>query len=120
MSPPEWHAEAKRLRAEVEFLTERLARPDPSWVGRSSNAMVAQALAGSRHPAEWPMDKDDLARCEETYRRAPTHLQREMFITLLRFRAHVRVGGLHCEGCDTSGHTFLREKLCRACSGERA
>ena len=103
-----------------EFLAERLAKPDSSWVGASSNAMVAQALDGSRHPAEWPMDKYDLARCEETYRRAPIHLQRKMFITLARFRAHVTVGGLYCEGCNTSGHTSLRKKRCLVCSGELA
>jgi hypothetical protein len=102
--------------APLDFLLERQLKPDHTWVGASSNAMLEQALTGTEDPATWPMDMGDLDRCEETYRRAPAYLQALMLPTLERFRRHVAEGGLYCKGCDNSiGHRSTRNGLCSKC-----
>lgn len=104
----------------TQFLALRMIQRDPSWVGLSSDAMVAQAITGGEHPRYWPADQGDLARCEETYRRAPTSLQERMLPTLKRFRRHLAQGGsIYCYGCDTSGHSSAQRNLCESCWAER-
>lgn len=107
----------EELRAERDFLLDRLVNKDSSWVGLSSNAMLAQVLTGGDYASWWPFDAGDLGRCEETYRRAPEHLKPAMLPILERFRRHVADGGLHCRGCDTSGHNHTRHNLCDECYG---
>jgi hypothetical protein len=99
----------------LAFLVDRLTRADHTWVGASSNAMVKQALLGTAYPDMLPMDRWDLARCEETYRRAPAVLQAKMLPTLELGRRAIREGGLHCRGCDTFGHSGTWRHLCSAC-----
>jgi hypothetical protein len=117
-------SDAEQVLAERDFFWRRLlsiADPgDRSMVGRSSEAMLEQAVHGLPEPRAWPSDRDDLRRCEMTLADAPPHLQERMRPTLERFRTHVSVGGLHCAGCDTSGHTSLSHGKCWACQPRRA
>lgn len=109
-----------KVGVERNFLLERQLHGDSSWVGMSSDAMVAQAITGAEHPEWWPGDQHDLARCEATYLRAPEHLKPAMLKTLERFRRHVDEGGLYCHGCDNSiGHSALSGGLCRSCWEEK-
>jgi hypothetical protein len=104
------------VAAERNFLLERSLHGDHTWVGRSSTAMVHQAINGDREPHDWPMDQHDLNRCEETYKRAPIHLKPAMLETLKRFRRHIEEGGLYCRGCDNSKeHWSTRYGLCPDC-----
>lgn len=106
--------------AERNFLLDRMQNGDHTWVGISSDAMVMQVITGAEEPARWPSDVWDLARCEETYKRAPEHLKPAMLKTLLRFRRHIEEGGLYCKGCDNSkGHHYTIRGYCRACANER-
>lgn len=78
--------------AERDFLVARMVdrRDGVSWVGISSDAMTVAAITAQRvREVDWPRDRGDLWRCEETYRRAPAHLQARMLPILERFRAHV-------------------------------
>jgi hypothetical protein len=81
--------EGERLRAERDFLLARIVARDSTWVGVSSNAMVAQAMTGAQEPSAWPYDEADLGRCVETFHRAPEHLREAMLPTLRRFQEHV-------------------------------
>lgn len=108
------------VEAERNFLLARMQHGDHTWVGRSSDAMVMQAINGTEEPTDWPFDKWDLARCEETYRRAPAHLKERMLHTLERFRRHIAEGGLYCKGCDNSkGHHYTIRGYCQGCAEER-
>jgi hypothetical protein len=82
--------ERAELKAERDFLLERMTGNQFDWVGESSNAMVAQAMWGTKRPLCFPRDSADLMRCEETYRRAPKHLQKKMLPTLEKFREDVK------------------------------
>lgn len=79
----------RRTRKERDFLLARTIDGNSDWVGRSSNELIRCAVNGDRPNHIWPLDREDLARCEETYERAPRHLQRRMEPTLNEFRAYV-------------------------------
>lgn len=114
---PERHGQ---IAAEHAFLLDRHLHGDHTWVGASSDAMLSQALTGADEAMYWPSDNADLNRCEETYRRAPEHLQARMLPTLERFRRHVAEGGLYCRGCDNSiGHWSTFHGFCPKCQEER-
>lgn len=101
------------------FLLERVVSGDHTWVGMSSDAMLWHAIMrADGYPDWWPADEHDLARCEETYRRAPLHLKRRMLHILKQFRRHVAEGGLYCVGCDTNGHRGTIGGRCNACDPE--
>lgn len=118
MTPAETLA-VSTLREERDFFWERLQEASlhhGDTVGRSSSAMLEQAVLGLDEPSCWSVDTFDLARCERTLAAAPPHLRERMRPTLERFRRHVQVGGLHCSGCDTSGHISLMRGRCGACN----
>lgn len=108
----------KRIKAERDFFWCHLL--ERSFGGRPEYAMLEQVILGHDNPARWPEDPDDMVRCEMMLAGAPAHLQVRMRRTLKRFRTHMAVGGLHCNGCDTSGHTTLRDHLCRYCISKEA
>ena len=92
-------AEIDRLRAEVEELrkgNEWLVSLLPQgWgdlgkLGRSSEALVRFALGGNE-PTEWeyPMDLDDIGRCNRAYASAPEHLKARMEPILMHYRSAV-------------------------------
>lgn len=106
------------ITAERDFLLARSLHSDHTWVGLSSTAMLNQALTGAARPDEYPRDRGDLGRCEETYRRAPVHLQLAMLPTLELFRRMVNpetgmVDGLWCYACDHGGHSTTWRDLCK-------
>lgn len=109
-----------RVASERNFLLERHLYGDHTWVGRSSTAMVTHIMSGAvgllPDPHDWPSDRWDLGRCEETLRRAPDHMKPAMAIMVERFRRHISEGGLYCRGCDNSiGHSYTRDNLCAKC-----
>lgn len=78
---------AAELQAERDFLLLRLVGSSADWVGISSNAMLCAAITGDRvSGSDFPRDKGDLGRCEETYRRAPDHLKPAIAPILAGFR----------------------------------
>lgn len=106
------------VEQERDFFLARALHGDHTWVGLSSDAMLDQALTGARWPTDYPHDKGDLGRCEETYRRAPEHLQRRMLPTLELFRRMLNpetgmVDGLWCFECDHGGHSSLWHGMCK-------
>jgi hypothetical protein len=104
---------ADELRAERDFFLRRAIYGDWTWVGLSSNAMLAQAVTGADRPTEYPRDSADLARCEKTYELAPEHLKPRMLRTLGLFRRMVKEGGLlWCFTCDHGGHSTTWSDLC--------
>lgn len=78
-------------RSELEqFLTQRIISCDSSWVGISSDAMVAEAVSG-RDVDDWdyPRDLADLSRCCVTFARAPWDIKKLMLPRLIDFCQHV-------------------------------
>lgn len=111
--------DAANIAAERDFLLARAtAGPDAAWIGTSSNALVLAAIHETGMPpsGQWPRDKGDLGRCEETLSRAPEHLKDMMRPIVERWQRHVSEGGLYCRDCDNSiGHWNTRDGLCPAC-----
>lgn len=103
---------------EHRFLLQRQLHGDSSWVGASSDAMLIRAIIGAERPGWMPGDLGDLGRCEETYRRAPKHLQERMLPTLELFRRKVAAGGLWCYACDDGGHGGTWSGLCEKHAAE--
>ena len=79
-------------RTELEnFLTSRLISRDPSWVGISSDAMLAEAVSGLMVDAwDYPSDLADLSRCCATFARAPWDLKKSMLPRLIAYCEHIQ------------------------------
>lgn len=92
-----------QLEAEVNLLSRRMLRGPQrngaGWIGKSSDALVAMALADKPEPGEnerllgrrpsEPHDIGDLVRCFNTYLEAPRHLQPTMAVVLRRWSVQV-------------------------------
>jgi hypothetical protein len=108
----------EQIKAERDYLIDRLYGGS-ELVGQSSTALLQHAISGAEGlPDRYPHDKGDLGRCEETYRRAPAHLQARMLAPLEIWREYVASGakGLFCYGCRTGGHGVTVHNLCESCN----
>lgn len=68
----------KELKADIEFLADRIAGEGRHDIGASSRSLIGIAYGVvSLDKQEMPLDNDDLGRCERAWIRLPKHRQTE-------------------------------------------